>query len=163
MELLLTAKVEEVDLIFNELFMSDKNLTDWVQYYKKHYIIASLNPNISKIPNNLWYAAPNNTNCAKAAHAMSNQEGKQLKLMTAILRFASKRQSKACSSTKKQNKKRQISQVIDLTVDIFQESQKINLDNNESKESDMTMLEKLEYEERLLMIAECKEKLRANF
>ncbi|CAG8537121.1 1110_t:CDS:1, partial [Dentiscutata heterogama] len=32
--------------------------------------------------------------------------------------------------------------------------------NNEPKESNMTMMEKLEYEERMLMIAEHKEKLR---
>ncbi|CAG8746928.1 16449_t:CDS:2, partial [Racocetra persica] len=97
----------------------------------KPYIIASLNPNISKISHNMWYAAPNSTNCAEAAHAMSNREGKQLKLMTAIIRIdikanynvnisgqdkggiarkklaikrSTKRQSKASSSTKRQNK-----------------------------------------------------------
>ncbi|CAG8839124.1 2578_t:CDS:1, partial [Cetraspora pellucida] len=63
-----------------------------------------------------------------------------------------KRQSKDKSSTKRQNKKQRISKVIDLT----DESQ----NNNEPKESSMTMMEELEYEERMLMIAECKEKLR---
>ncbi|RIB16648.1 hypothetical protein C2G38_2142990 [Gigaspora rosea] len=42
----------------------------------------------------------------------------------------------------------------------YNESQKINSNDNESKESGMTMMEKLEYEERMLMIAEGKEKLR---
>ncbi|CAG8651860.1 16815_t:CDS:2, partial [Dentiscutata heterogama] len=132
------------------------------------------------------------TNCAEAAHAMSNREGKQLKLMTAILRGqkldmrnfkrinikanynvnisgqdksgiarkklaikrSTKRQSKANSSTK--NKKQRISKVIDLTDETSQESQS----NNKPKEPGMTMMEQLEYEERMLMIAERKEKLR---
>ncbi|CAG8806720.1 35626_t:CDS:2, partial [Racocetra persica] len=191
MELLLTAKAEKVIIVLQ---------TNWVQYYKKPYIIASLNPNLSKIPHDLWHAAPNSTNCAEAAHAMSNREGKQLKLMTAILRgrkldmrnfkrtdikanfnintcgydksniarkkLAIKRSTS--SSTKKQNKlssfqinkKQRTSQVIDLTDDTSQESQKINSSNNELNESGMTIMEKLEYEERMLMIAERKEKLR---
>ncbi|CAG8813758.1 9587_t:CDS:1, partial [Gigaspora rosea] len=41
-----------------------------------------------------------------------------------------------------------ISKIIDLTDDAPQESQKINSNDNESKESGMTMMEKLEYEER---------------
>ncbi|CAG8847479.1 24607_t:CDS:1, partial [Racocetra persica] len=44
----------------------------WVQYYKQLYIITSLNPNLSKIPHNLWHAALYSTNCAEAAHAISN-------------------------------------------------------------------------------------------
>ena len=40
---------------------------------------------MSKIPENVWRVAPNNTNAAEAAHAMSNREGKHLKLLTAII------------------------------------------------------------------------------
>ncbi|CAG8731834.1 23830_t:CDS:2, partial [Gigaspora rosea] len=39
----------------------------WVQFYQKPYIIALLNPKISKVSNNEWYATPNITNCAEAA------------------------------------------------------------------------------------------------
>ncbi|RIB22168.1 hypothetical protein C2G38_1025752 [Gigaspora rosea] len=85
MKSLLTATAEKVNSIFIKL-MTYENVIDWIQFYQKPYIIASLNPNISKISNNDWYAAPNSTNCAEAAHSLSNREGKQLKLMTAILR-----------------------------------------------------------------------------
>ncbi|CAG8543277.1 15933_t:CDS:10, partial [Cetraspora pellucida] len=174
MELLLTAKAEKVELIFDELLTLDNNLVG-------------------------------NTNCAETAHAMSNREGKQLKLMMTILRGQKldmcnfkrtdikanfnintcgydksniarkkleikriKRQSKASSSTKRRNKlssfqinkKQRTSQVVNLTDDTSQESQKINSSNNELNESGMTIMEKLEYEERMLMIAERKEKLR---
>jgi len=61
---------------------------------------------------------------------------------------------------KRQNKKQRISKIIDLTDGAPQESQKINSNDNESKELGMSMMEKLEYEERMLMIAERKEKLR---
>ncbi|CAG8769749.1 5166_t:CDS:2, partial [Cetraspora pellucida] len=67
-ELLLTAKLKEVELIFDKLLALDNNLM--VQYYKQPYIIASLNPNILKILHDLWYMAPNSTNCAEAAHIM---------------------------------------------------------------------------------------------
>jgi hypothetical protein len=37
--------------------------------------------------NEIWERHPNNTNMAEAAHAQANREGKQLKLITAIMRF----------------------------------------------------------------------------
>ncbi|CAG8613730.1 1620_t:CDS:2 [Racocetra persica] len=164
MELLLTVKAEKVDLIFDKLLILDDNLLDWVQYYKKPYIIAFLNPNISKISYDSWHATPNNMNCAESAHAMSNCEGKQLKLMIAILsqdksgiarkKLAIKRSTN--SSIKRQNKKQRISKVIDLTDETSQEFQ----NNNELRESSMMVMEKLKYEERMLIIAERKEKLR---
>ncbi|CAG8795906.1 7480_t:CDS:2, partial [Racocetra persica] len=85
-ESLLTATAEKVDIIFNKLLVSNENIIDWVQFYQKSYIIASLNLNISKISHNDWHAASNSTNYVEAAHATSNREEKQLKLMTAILR-----------------------------------------------------------------------------
>ena len=40
---------------------------------------------MSKIDENDWLSAPDNTNTAEAAHALSNRRGKNLKLVTAIL------------------------------------------------------------------------------
>ena len=40
---------------------------------------------MSKIDNNIWIKSSDNTNIAKAAHALSNHYGKNLKLITAIL------------------------------------------------------------------------------
>ena len=37
--------------------------------------------------NKVWKFYENDTNIAKAAHTQINQEGKQLKLITAIMRF----------------------------------------------------------------------------
>jgi hypothetical protein len=34
----------------------------------------------------IWASSVNNTNVAEAAHALANREGKQLKLLTAIIR-----------------------------------------------------------------------------
>ncbi|CAG8751212.1 1934_t:CDS:2, partial [Racocetra persica] len=162
-------------IIFDELLALDNNLMDWVQYYKQPYIIASLNPNISKIPHDLWHMAPNSTNCAEAAHAMrqkidmhnfkrinikanynvniNGQDKSGIARKKLAIKRSTKRKSKV-KSTK--NKKQRISKVIDLTDKTLQESQS----NNELKEPGMTMMEKLEYEERMLVIAECKEKLR---
>jgi len=35
----------------------------------------------------IWNQCENNTNAAEAAHALANRTGKQLKLLTAVLRF----------------------------------------------------------------------------
>jgi len=40
---------------------------------------------MSKINNETWITAPDNTNTAEAAHALSNRRGKNLKIVTAIL------------------------------------------------------------------------------
>ncbi|RIB23444.1 hypothetical protein C2G38_2032750 [Gigaspora rosea] len=49
---------------------------------------------------------------------------------------------------------------LNVKCEPVKESQKINLNDNESKELGMMMMEKLEYKEHILMIAEDKEKLR---
>jgi hypothetical protein len=46
-----------------------------------------LNLNASKINSEIWASSENNTNVAEAAHSLANREGKQLKLLTAIIRF----------------------------------------------------------------------------
>ena len=97
---------QEVETLFTKLEMADKSMKgiyyllpiyrsikkidfyflDWVKYYRQSYVIGSLNWSMSRIPKKNWQEAPDNTNAAEAAHAMSNREGKQLKLLTAILR-----------------------------------------------------------------------------
>ncbi len=42
---------------------------------------------MSKIANNIWIILSNNTNVAKTAHALSNHYKRDLKLLTAILRY----------------------------------------------------------------------------
>ena len=60
-------------------------MIDWIQYYRQPYILASLNKHISNMENEIWERHGNNTNVAEAAHAQSNQKGKQLKLLTVIM------------------------------------------------------------------------------
>ena len=49
--------------------------------------MASLNKYISNINNEIWDKSGSDTNNAEAAHFMVNREGKQLKLLSAILRL----------------------------------------------------------------------------
>ncbi len=46
-----------------------------------------MNKYISNMENEIWERHGNNTNVAEAAHAQANREGKQLKLITAIMRL----------------------------------------------------------------------------
>ena len=59
---------------------------DWLNYYQQLYILASLNPFISNIDPEIWHKSGSDTNNAEAAHSMVNREGKQLTLLSAILR-----------------------------------------------------------------------------
>ena len=61
-------------------------MLDWVKYYRQPYVLASLNKHVSNMENEIWERHANNTNIAEAAHAQANREGKQLKLLTAIMR-----------------------------------------------------------------------------
>jgi hypothetical protein len=49
--------------------------------------LSSLNQFISNINHETWRKSGTNTNNAEAAHSMVNREGKQLKLLSAILRL----------------------------------------------------------------------------
>lgn len=62
-------------------------LLDWISFYRQKWVIGSLNKNMSKIDDEIWINAPNSTNAAEAAHALSNRRGKNLKLVTAILQY----------------------------------------------------------------------------
>ncbi|PKC10437.1 hypothetical protein RhiirA5_374654 [Rhizophagus irregularis] len=83
--LLLTAKSEnEIDLLFDKIQTAEENTSDWISFYQQKWVIGSLNKNMSKIDNEIWINAPNSTNAAEAAHALSNRGGKNLKLVTTI-------------------------------------------------------------------------------
>ena len=49
--------------------------------------MASLNQFISNVDSEIWLKSRSNTNNAEAAHSMVNREGKQLTLLSAILRY----------------------------------------------------------------------------
>ena len=82
-------KVQYIIVIINiiHFFLFYLKNLDWIDYYSKPYVIASLNLNASKIDSETWASSVDNTNVAEAAHALANQEGKQLKLLTAIIRY----------------------------------------------------------------------------
>ncbi|PKK65470.1 hypothetical protein RhiirC2_808891, partial [Rhizophagus irregularis] len=65
-------------------------LLDWISFYQQKWVIGSLNKNMSKIDNEIWINAPNSTNAAEAAHALSNRRGKNLKLVTTIFQDMTK-------------------------------------------------------------------------
>lgn len=60
---------------------------DWLKYYQQPYVLSSLNQFVSNIDHEIWRKSGSNTNVAEAAHSMVNREGKQLKLLSAILRL----------------------------------------------------------------------------
>ncbi|GBC36937.2 hypothetical protein GLOIN_2v1773466 [Rhizophagus irregularis DAOM 181602=DAOM 197198] len=70
---------------------------DELKYYKQPYVLSSLNQFISNIDYEIWRKSGGNTNNAEAAHFMVNREGKQLKLLSAILR--GKRYDERCYKT----------------------------------------------------------------
>ncbi|CAB4408423.1 unnamed protein product [Rhizophagus irregularis] len=81
------SSADEVHKIFEKLeTYNDQRVMDWIQYYQQTYVLASLNKHISNMENEIWENYGNNTNTAEAAHAQANREGKQLKLITAIMR-----------------------------------------------------------------------------
>ncbi|CAG8835577.1 40905_t:CDS:2, partial [Gigaspora margarita] len=59
----------------------------WANYYETPWIISSLNINMLKMEHQIWRKYENNTNAAEAAHALVNKSGKQLKLLSAILKL----------------------------------------------------------------------------
>lgn len=78
---------EIVESILDKIELSDElGAKEWAKYYKTPWIISSLNVHMSKMERNIWRKYNNNTNAAEATHALINKEGKQLKLLSAILR-----------------------------------------------------------------------------
>ncbi|CAG8781389.1 4329_t:CDS:10, partial [Cetraspora pellucida] len=177
MESLLTTTTENIDNIFNKLILN-KDIIDWVQFYQKPYIITSLNPNISNISYNDWHAAPNSTNCAEAVHSMSNymryfkrieikknyninlsgHDKSGIKQKILAIKRSIRKQFKTNTSKKKSSiktsKNKQPQRLIESNSD------KNDPPSNINNELVMTPIEKLEYEECMLLIEERKEKLR---
>ena len=56
-------------------------------YYQQPYVLASLNQFILNIDHEIWCKSRTNINNAEAAHTIVNREGKQLGLLSAILRL----------------------------------------------------------------------------
>ncbi|CAG8738842.1 21803_t:CDS:2, partial [Racocetra persica] len=79
---------ELVKSILDKIELSDEpGAKEWANYYKTPWIISSLkNVHMSKMERNIWKKHDDNTNSAESAHALANKEGKQLKLLSAILR-----------------------------------------------------------------------------
>ena len=59
---------------------------DWSIYYRQKYVLAFLNRYVSNIPESFWYLVDRNTNITESAHANINHDGKNLNLLTVILR-----------------------------------------------------------------------------
>ncbi|PKY54992.1 hypothetical protein RhiirA4_474149 [Rhizophagus irregularis] len=77
---LLAAESEDIiNKLFNNIQMADENTSDWIEFYRQKWVIASLNKCMSKINNEVWVTSPDNTNVAEAA--------KNLKLVTAIIQY----------------------------------------------------------------------------
>jgi hypothetical protein len=85
--LLKAASQVEIDQIFSDLEKSDENgILDWINYYRTPHILASLNASASLMDVEIWNRYGHNTNTAETAHSLVNRTGKQLKLLSAILR-----------------------------------------------------------------------------
>ncbi|EXX63108.1 hypothetical protein RirG_155410 [Rhizophagus irregularis DAOM 197198w] len=61
-------------------------LIEWLNYYRQSYVLSSLNKYVSNVDHEIWNKSGSDTNNAEAAHSMANREGKQLKLLSAILK-----------------------------------------------------------------------------
>ncbi|EXX67018.1 hypothetical protein RirG_118210 [Rhizophagus irregularis DAOM 197198w] len=73
------------------------NATKWLSYYQQPYVLASLNKYVSNVDHEIWNKSGSDTNNAETAHSMVNREGKQLKLLSAILK--GKRYNIRCYTT----------------------------------------------------------------
>ncbi|CAG8599111.1 13178_t:CDS:2, partial [Funneliformis caledonium] len=75
---------ERVDQIFEDLKVFDEpNIKDWIIFYSKSWVCASLNKMYSFMNPDIWNKAPDNTNVAESCHANSNQ----LKIMMKDILF----------------------------------------------------------------------------
>ncbi|CAB5393707.1 unnamed protein product [Rhizophagus irregularis] len=77
----------ELNQIFSDIEKSDEDgVKDWIDYYQRPHILATINSSASLMDVEIWNRYGNNTNTAEAAHSLVNRTGKQLKLLSAILR-----------------------------------------------------------------------------
>ncbi|CAB5386041.1 unnamed protein product [Rhizophagus irregularis] len=79
--------VEQVhDLLQQIEDTNDEGIKEWLNYYQQSYVLSSLNKYVSNVDHEIWNKSGSDTNNAEAAHSMANSEGKQLKLLSAILK-----------------------------------------------------------------------------
>ncbi|PKK73608.1 hypothetical protein RhiirC2_823058 [Rhizophagus irregularis] len=79
--------IEQVhDLLQQIEDTNDEGIKEWLNYYRQSYVLSSLNKYVSNVDHEIWNKSRSDTNNAKAAHSMANREGKQLKLLSAILK-----------------------------------------------------------------------------
>ncbi|GBC17022.2 hypothetical protein GLOIN_2v1545568 [Rhizophagus irregularis DAOM 181602=DAOM 197198] len=69
---------------------NDEGIKEWLNYYRQSYVLSSLNKYVSNVDHEIWNKSGSDTNNAEAAHFMANREGKQLKLLSAILKGKSR-------------------------------------------------------------------------
>ncbi|CAB4481374.1 unnamed protein product [Rhizophagus irregularis] len=155
--LLLTAKSEnEIDLLFDKIQTAEENTSDWISFYQQKWVIGSLNKNMSKIDNEIWINAPNSTNAAEAAHALSNRGGKNLKLVTTIFQGRKLDKHKA-------NAHKKTTKVITIHSDSDSDSEddcNENTEDNKENIHNNLNFKELEYREKDLALREWEAKVR---
>ncbi|PKB91735.1 hypothetical protein RhiirA5_447765, partial [Rhizophagus irregularis] len=82
-----TSKEQVYDLLKQIEDTNDEGIKEWLSYYQQPYVLASLNKYVSNVDHEIWNKSGSDTNNAEAAHSMVNREGKQLKLLSAILKL----------------------------------------------------------------------------
>ncbi|KAF0333005.1 cobalamin biosynthesis protein cobt [Gigaspora margarita] len=88
MQNILTAESQyEIQNLLNQITLSSEDgVKDWVEFYNRPWILASLNHCYSQIDITTLNIIGETTNAAESAHADINREGKGLNLMNAIKR-----------------------------------------------------------------------------
>ncbi|POG77570.1 hypothetical protein GLOIN_2v1545568 [Rhizophagus irregularis DAOM 181602=DAOM 197198] len=81
-----TSKEQVHDLLQQIEDTNDEGIKEWLNYYQQSYVLSSLNKYVSNVDHEIWNKSGSDTNNAEAAHSMANREGKQLKLLSAILK-----------------------------------------------------------------------------
>ncbi|RGB33580.1 hypothetical protein C1646_761569 [Rhizophagus diaphanus] len=121
---------------------NDEGIKEWLNYYRQSYVLSSLNKYVSNVDHEIWNKSGSDTNNAEAAHSMANREGKQLKLLSAILK--GKRYDARCYTTIEVHDKngvlythRDISDVKRLQNSIVRKTSRIqkNKENHERAEN----------------------------
>src|SRR2546421_446094 len=78
---------------FNNLFNYLINFLffnlEWIYFFCQPFFFSFLNLNASNMNPEIWANNVDNTNVAEAAHSLANREGKQFKLLTAIIKYLS--------------------------------------------------------------------------
>ncbi|CAG8655082.1 7545_t:CDS:2, partial [Cetraspora pellucida] len=164
-KLILNAPSQElVESILDKIKLSDEpGAKEWANYYKTPWIISSLNVHMSKMEHNIWRTHNNNTNSAESAHALVNKEGKQLNLLSAILRSTNANVRKRKIATTKNNNKRlhhetSFQDVIEvMEMESIDNAESISMMQNNNKNNSLL---DIELEERKVALLEHQTRIR---